>query len=75
MLVVLFGNWAYCATMVRTYANSFETCVTIISFYFWFTNGRNGNEGYKDVYNRALAIVAYVARPTSIMIWAILWPY
>lgn len=61
--------------MIRTYFNSFETALTVISFYYWISNTRLGSSGYKDFMNRAIATINYVSRPTSIMVWALLWPY
>lgn len=35
MAMVIFTNWYYASTLTRTYANSFETCLTLVSFYLW----------------------------------------
>lgn len=75
MLVAIFGNWYYASTMVRTYFNSFETVAAIIGMYYWLKSGTIGINNRQDLICRVIAIISYVSRPTSIMIWAIVWPY
>lgn len=75
MLIFVFSNWYYASCLSRTYNNSFETCLTIISFYFWISNSRQGENNAKDLINRMIVTISYVSRPTSIMLWTILWPY
>ena len=44
----------------------------MISFYLWFTR----EEGkYRDLVNRILVTITFAMRPTSLVIWGIIWPY
>lgn len=75
MLLCVFGNWYYASTLIRIYYNSFETGLTVIAYYFWFTNGKVGNNNIKDLINRTIVGISYVTRPTILIAWAFLWPY
>lgn len=71
MLLLVLGNWFYLASMSRMLINSFETCLTVLSFWLW-VNRRH--QGY-DIASRIVVGVAYIGRPTSIIPWMIIWPY
>lgn len=36
-ILSVFVNWYYASALTRTYFNSFETCLTVVGFYFWIT--------------------------------------
>lgn len=71
-VAVVFCNWFYAGMLSRMYANSFETALTIIAFYLWISRKDNQQNDYLS---RLIVIVAYVSRPTSILLWALIWPY
>ena len=72
MICVVLTNWNYSATLSRTYFNSFETALTIVAYYLWLVRHRLS---WADLGSRALVVVAFSSRPTSIMLWALIWPY
>ena len=72
MLILNYLSWFSLSMMSRTYVNSFETLLTLIAFYFW--NLRIENRKY-DLVSRAIAIFNFVVRGTSVMFWAVVWPY
>lgn len=74
-LGLVFGNWYWASALVRTYFNSFETAVIVVGFYYWVVGARLGHTDKNDILNRLCATVGYVARPTSLVVWALLWPY
>lgn len=58
--------------MNRTYINSIETCLTVISFYYWLI--RDKGQRY-DILNRILVGLNFIIRTTSLLLWAVIWPY
>ena len=70
--LLILTNWYYFASLNRTYLNSAQTCLTIISFYLWLTRTENK---YNDLISRILVTISFSIRPTSIILWAIVWPY
>lgn len=72
LLILNYTSWFSLTMMSRVYINSFETLITLAAFYFW--NLRHSNPRL-DHLSRALAILNFVVRGTSVMFWAIIWPY
>lgn len=70
--VCLLTNWYYFSSMNRTYINSAETCLTMAAFYFWVTRKQ---AKWNDLISRMIVVLCFVTRPTSIIVWAIVWPY
>ena len=70
--LLILTNWYYFALLNRTYLNSAETCLTVISFYLWLTRKENK---CNDFISRILVTISFAIRPTSIIMWAIVWPY
>lgn len=70
--LLILSNWFYFSMMNRTYINSIETCLAVISYYFWLIRDR----GQKyDFFSRILVGLNFIIRTTSILLWAVIWPY
>ncbi len=70
----------------RTYINSFECVLISISFYYWqlqysqnIAEIKMGKKiqviSRKDMISRIVVLIAYVARPTSLIPWMVIWPF
>lgn len=68
----LLTQWYYFAMLNRTYINSAETCLAVISFYFWTTRE---NSKINDYISRLLVVINFCERPSSLFLWAVIWPY
>lgn len=70
--LLILSNWFYFSMMNRTYINSIETCLAVISYYFWLIRDR----GQKyDILSRIIVGLNFIIRTTSILLWAVIWPY
>lgn len=56
----------------RTYVNATEAMLTLVAYYYWVRRAENR---WNDVLSRSIVIFGFVLRGTSIMFWAIVWPY
>ena len=71
-LLIMTTNWYYFSMLNRTYSNSAETALTIAAFYFWLIRGHRTRYDY---ISRLLVILCFTIRPTSIIPWAVIWPF
>jgi hypothetical protein len=70
--LLLLTNWYYFSMLNRIYINSAETCLSVISFYFWTTREENK---VNDYISRLFVVINFSLRPTSLFMWAVIWPY
>jgi hypothetical protein len=70
--ICLLTNWYYFSMLNRIYINSAETCLAVVAFYFWVTREENK---VNDYVSRAVVMVSFSLRPTSLFMWAVIWPY
>jgi hypothetical protein len=68
----MLTNWYYFSMLNRIYSNSVETCLAVISFYFWATREERK---INDYISRFLVVINFSLRPTSLFLWALIWPY
>lgn len=71
VIMFFMCNWFYLGTMSRTYMNGFETSLTIVAFYYWLNRENNAN----DIISRVIVWFCYLVRATSLIFWAVVWPY
>ena len=80
-LLFFFGfSYGWTCTQSRTYFNSFETTMTVIAFYYWLKSINKEiifHSKYisTDLISRFIVVLCYISRPTSLILWAIVWPY
>ena len=68
----LLTNWYYFSMLNRNYINSVETCLFVVSFYYWLLR----DEGkMNDFVSRAIVVISFSVRPTCLFLWAVIWPY
>jgi hypothetical protein len=73
--IVLLLNYICWGTMTlisRTYINATEAMLTLVAYYLWVRRAENKKN---DLISRIIVIFGFVMRGTSIMFWAIVWPY
>lgn len=81
ILTYVFGcSYGILGVLSRTYFNSFETSLNIIAFYYWikgFSKEIQFASSFMsaDLISRVVVIIGYVSRPTSVILWALIWPY
>ena len=70
--ILILSNWFYFSMMNRTYINSIETCLSVIAYYLWLIREKR----YKyDMLSRTIVGLNFIIRTTSILVWAVIWPY
>lgn len=72
VLLLNYICWATMTLISRTYINSTEALLTLIAYYYWM---KRAEKPQNDLISRAIVVFAFVMRGTSLMFWAIVWPY
>ncbi len=58
--------------MVRASTNSAQALCVVIAFYFWL---KREDDPKNDIISRVFTVIGFMSRLTTILTWAIIWPY
>ncbi|EFA77662.1 putative transmembrane protein [Heterostelium album PN500] len=79
-LIINLINWYTFVCIVRTYSNSIETVLFVISLYYWPLPGKTqpSEANYKIFNNVQISVIltsfAFIIRPTTAIMWLYLVP-
>ncbi|EAR94611.1 plasmid maintenance protein (macronuclear) [Tetrahymena thermophila SB210] len=72
-LIINQTLWFNLIGMPRLLANSLETCLLVVSFYYYQSSILN-KSSYDDYISRVVVIINFVTKPTSIIPFIFIWP-
>jgi hypothetical protein len=72
IILLNYTSWFSLAIMSRTCINSSEVMLLLVGFYLWNIRTK---VWWADNLSRLLAIFNFVLRGTSVLFWAVVWPY